>query len=426
MPGWRSSAGEAALSAASQLTPMRHDGDMDSGPGVLPGGPAHPARTRLDGRQRWIAGALVAQLLLVSGYVTVLTSDLPPIEIAASVALLLAFSGVYVLGVGRVVDAPMPHRIVVLAVLFALGLPQFLVMGSAASALWIFLAVAGGILLRPIAAIGLGACLAAAMLVIDAAVGDPIGWELALTLLAMTLFMVGFAGNIRLTIALRETREQLARAAVAAERERIGRDLHDILGHSLTAVAVKAGLARRLMDRDPAAAAVEIADVELLVREALADVRATASGFREVSLGSELAVSASVLRAAGIAAVLPHSVDTVDPAGHELFGFVVREAVTNVVRHSGASTCTVTVGANWVQIHDDGIGACPSRGDDGIGACPSRGDDGNGLQGLRARLAAVGGQVQAGPAVGGGFTVRADIPAGTPSTPAARAARAVA
>ena len=114
--------------------------------------------------------------------------------------------------------------------------------------------------------------------------------------------MVGFAGNIRLNIELRRTREQLAVAAVAAERERIGRDLHDILGHSLTAIAVKAGLARRLVERDPQAAAIEIGDVERLARDALKDVRATASGYREVTLAAELAVAGAVLRAAGITA----------------------------------------------------------------------------------------------------------------------------
>ena len=88
----------------------------------------------------------------------------------------------------------------------------------------------------------LGVVLAVAMLAIDAIAGEPLSWELALTLVALTAFMVGFAGNIRLNIELRRTREQLAVAAVAAERERIGRDLHDILGHSLTAIAVKAGL----------------------------------------------------------------------------------------------------------------------------------------------------------------------------------------
>src|SRR5699024_3046 len=113
----------------------------------------------------------------------------------------------------------------------------------------------------------IAAALAIGMLVIAGVAGDALPWELALTLVALTLWMAGFAGNIRLTIELRDTREELARAAVAAERARIGRDLHDILGHSLTAIAVKAGLARRLTDRDAAAAATEIGDVERLARD---------------------------------------------------------------------------------------------------------------------------------------------------------------
>ena len=139
--------------------------------------------------------------------------------------------------------------------------------------------------------------------------------KLAVTLVAVTLWMVGFAANIRLNIELRRTRDELARTAVAVERERIGRDLHDILGHSLTAIAVKAGLARRLVDRDTAAATAEITDVERLAREALSDVRATASGYRDVSLAGELAVARSVLRAAGIRPVLPTAVDDTSPAG---------------------------------------------------------------------------------------------------------------
>jgi ABC-type nitrate/sulfonate/bicarbonate transport system ATPase subunit len=115
----------------------------------------------------------------------------------------------------------------------------------------------------------------------------------------------GQAQRVRFTLALvpdRELQQTREALAVAAERERIGRDLHDILGHSLTAIAVKAGLARRLVGRDDAAAATEIGEVERLAREALADVRATASGFREVSLATELAVAGSMLRAAGVSA----------------------------------------------------------------------------------------------------------------------------
>jgi two-component system sensor histidine kinase DesK len=254
------------------------------------------------------------------------------------------------------------------------------------------------------AAMAIGVVLAVAMLVIDAIAGDPLSWELALTLVALTAFMAGFAANVRLNIELRETREELAVAAVAAERERIGRDLHDILGHSLTAIAVKAGLARRLLASDPAAAGTEIGDVERLAREALKDVRATASGYREVSLTAELGVAAGVLRAAGIRADLPATADDVDPDAREALGYVLREAVTNVVRHSGARTCRVVLHSRSIEIVDDG---------DGVDRNPTAGT-GAGLQNLADRMGAQGGSCEAGPGPDGGFVIRAGLPAAVP------------
>lgn len=373
--------------------------------GAMPGslfltGRPEPRR-RFSGRQRWIFGALLAQTLLISAYVAILTSGQQLPLIVGSLALLLVFSATYVLLVGRLMEAPLVQRIGVIVFLFVLTLPQFLVLGTSAYSLWIFVAVVGGALLVPVAAMSLGIALGMAMLGVDFVAGDPLNWSLALTLVALTAFMVGFSNNIRLNIELRRTREQLAVAAVAAERERIGRDLHDILGHSLTAIAVKAGLARRLVDRDPQAAAVEIGDVERLARDALKDVRATASGYREVSLATEVAVAAAVLRAAGITATLPRTVDDVDPDAREVFGYVVREAVTNVVRHSGAHSCGITLDQRTIEIADDGAGI------DGTDPAPS----GSGLRNLADRLAALGGTFEAGPRGGSGFVVRASVPA---------------
>lgn len=354
-----------------------------------------------------MVGALVAQLFLVSFYVAVATSDLSLWPKVGSLGLLAAFSAVYTLLVGRSLTVPLSRRILIVGLLLALTLPQFLVVGTSATVLWIFVAVAGGMLFPDGAAMIFSLVLAGLMLVIDAVAGEPLGWELALTLVALTAFMIGFARNIRLNIELRATREQLAVAAVAAERERIGRDLHDILGHSLTAIAVKAGLARRLLASDIPAAATEIADVESLAREALADVRATASGFRQVSLAAELAVAKTVLRAAGICPVLPQAVDDVDPAVRELFGYVVRESVTNVVRHSAASTCTIKVGPQQVEVSDDGR-ASTTAGHHGDDASPA--DSGEGLRGLASRVAARGGRFEAGPRTSGGFVVRVVMP----------------
>ena len=361
-------------------------------------------RDRVNGRNRWIVGALVAQLFMISAFVAVITADAEPALIVTTCILLLIFSGTYVFLVGRLLQASVAARAAVVGLLLLLTLPAFLVLGTSTTSLWVFVAVAGGMLFPFGAAMAIGVVLAVAMLVIDAIAGDPLSWELALTLVALTAFMAGFAANVRLNIELRETREELAVAAVAAERERIGRDLHDILGHSLTAIAVKAGLARRLLASDPAAAGTEIGDVERLAREALKDVRATASGYREVSLTAELGVAAGVLRAAGIRADLPATADDVDPDAREAFGYVLREAVTNVVRHSGARTCRVVLHSRSIEIVDDG---------DGVDRNPTAGT-GSGLQNLADRMGAQGGSCEAGPGPDGGFVIRAGLPAAVP------------
>jgi two-component system, NarL family, sensor histidine kinase DesK len=207
-----------------------------------------------------------------------------------------------------------------------------------------------------------------------------VGSALAIALVSLAMF--GFFGVIRSNIELAAARAEVARLAAENERSRIARDLHDLLGHSLTTITVKSGLARRLADRGEAArAAAEIGEVEQLCRRTLVEVRAAVSGYRDVTLGGELASAREVLRAAGIEADLPAAIDIVDADATEPFGWVVREGVTNVVRHSRALHCTITLGPRWIEIVDDGRG--------GVVA------DGNGLAGLRERLAAVGGTVEA-------------------------------
>ena len=117
----------------------------------------------------------------------------------------------------------------------------------------------------------------------------------------------------------------------------MARDLHDILGHSLTVITVKAELAGRLMDADPARARAEVADLERLSRDALMDVRRAVEGFRELTLPGELARARESLRSAGIEADLPGSAEVVPSDMREVFAWAVREGVTNVIRHSGAT-----------------------------------------------------------------------------------------
>ena len=198
---------------------------------------------------------------------------------------------------------------------------------------------------------------------------------------------------------LAEARADLACLAAENERFRIARDLHDLLGHSLTTITVKAGLAARLGPSGHDRAAREMAEVEHLARQALDEVRAAVAGYREVTLASELATGRQLLRAAGITADFPHAVDDVDPAHQELFGWVVREGLTNIVRHSHATACAVRLSASAIEITDNGAG----------GTAPA----GNGLTGLRERVTAAGGSIDAGPGRPVGWRLRVCLlPAG--------------
>ena len=204
---------------------------------------------------------------------------------------------------------------------------------------------------------------------------------------------------------LARAREQLLQLAVTQERERLARDVHDILGHSLTVITVKTELAGRLLDSLPdeppvRRARAEVTDVERLAREALADVRATVSGLRQMSLTGELAGARQALEAAGVTADLPTAVDDVPARHRELFAWALREGVTNVVRHAGAGWCGVRLTPDCVEIRDDGRG--PREGAGG----------GSGLAGLRGRASAAGARVETGRSPEGGFLLRVVAPGG--------------
>lgn len=239
---------------------------------------------------------------------------------------------------------------------------------------------------------------------------------------------------------LRAAREELARRAVEQERLRFSRDLHDLLGHTLSVVVVKSEAARRLAPRDMDAALAQISDIESVGRQALTEIREAVTGYREGSLATELARARSALSAASVRVVVRQSGAPLDPQTEALLGWVVREAVTNVVRHSRASRCEITVTGTAERVRltvtDDGTGTGAGAGtgtgtgtdaDTGSGAFPGGGVGGTGLKGLAERLAAAGGSLTAGPAPRGGFTVTADLPAGgdEPVPSAATAPRAL-
>jgi len=208
---------------------------------------------------------------------------------------------------------------------------------------------------------------------------------LAFGIVAASVAIFGMRTVIRRNLDLLRAEQENADLAIENERSRFARDLHDILGHSLTVITVKAELAQRLLDRgtegDVERARTELADLERLSRDALADVRRAVEGYRELTLPGELARARTALAAAEIEAELPNSADEVPTDLRELFAWTVREGVTNVLRHSGASRCRVALSPTAAEVRDDGAGPTTPSG------------SGSGLAGLRERAGAVGATV---------------------------------
>ncbi len=189
---------------------------------------------------------------------------------------------------------------------------------------------------------------------------------------------------------LKRAEDEIEHLAKVAERERIARDLHDLLGHTLSLITLKAELARKLVDRDPQRAKQEMQDVEHTSRAALADVREAISGYRGQGLAAELLQARRTLETAGITVDCEASAVPLSPAQETVLALAIREAVTNVVRHAEAQRCTVRLRRDQdvctLEIADNGCGAS--------------GVEGNGLRGMRERLEAIGGSLQRQTAAG--------------------------
>lgn len=226
------------------------------------------------------------------------------------------------------------------------------------------------------------------------------------------LMILGMRRLADTNVELHAARAELARTAVAAERERFARDLHDLLGHSLSVIALKAELAGRLLPDRAGEARTHVTELEAVAREALREVREAVSGYRRPELAAEVEGARLALEAAGItldaglpAAPLPTDVEAV-------LAWTVREGTTNVIRHSGARRCRIVAAAGsgeaTVAIEDDGAAAGVVHGD----------GEGNGLAGLRERAAALEGRLVAGPRGDGpGFRLQVSIPTAAAATP---------
>lgn len=303
------------------------------------------------------------------------------------------FAGVYLaLWIrARAVRARLAHNPpfeVAVANLLALVVLAALVVGLVGEpglACAVYVAVAGVMVLRLRGA----AVLTLALMAVVLGLGRLEHWSsqvsTAFAVLAASVAISGLRALISRNGDLIRMHEENAQLAVENERSRFARDLHDILGHSLTVITVKAELARRLLDVDTDRARDELADLERLSRDALADVRRAVQGYRELTLPGELARARTALATAEIRAELPNSTEEVPSELRELFAWTVREGVTNVIRHSRAGCCTVLLSPGCAEVRDDGRG-------------PAAGEvPGSGLAGLRERAAAAGARVVTSP-----------------------------
>ncbi|MFF2077210.1 sensor histidine kinase [Kitasatospora sp. NPDC058162] len=221
------------------------------------------------------------------------------------------------------------------------------------------------------------------------------------------LIVFGLTSLAQLVIEVRRAQQELARLAVTRERLRFARDLHDLLGYSLSAITLKSELTSRLVTANPQRALEELGGVLEISRQALADVRAVARGYREMSLAGEAVSARSVLAAAGIEARF--DVDGLRPDGpaDTVLATVLREGVTNLLRHSTAERCVVegrvAGGRLRLTLSNDGV--------PGDGAGPGDGDGrGGGLDNLEVRLAELGGRLSAGSDDRGWFHLVAEVP----------------
>jgi len=229
-------------------------------------------------------------------------------------------------------------------------------------------------------------------------------WQ-AIVWMPLCSFIIGLAVNAeRMSeekeVELRLSHEEVRRLAATAERERIGRDLHDLLGHTLSLITLKLELSRKLFDRDSDAARREMEEAERVARHALAEVRAAVTGIRATDLAAELASARLLLESSDVTldyGSLPASL----PADLERsLALVLREAVTNIARHARADRASVTIEVVGDTVHlrvtDNGRG--------GIGA------HGNGLSGMQERVRALSGQLQVDSPLGQGTRLHISLP----------------
>ncbi len=301
---------------------------------------------------------------------------------------------------GARIRAQSRTSLILLAILVALVLSLSLIYGLAF--LWLFIGVSAiaGVLL-PVR----GAFLAVAILIllpVVISIGTSGGFARVdwLQLIPLVLLVRGLGldmiGATRLSNAIRElhaAREELARLAVAEERLRMARDLHDLLGHSLSLITLKSELVGRLVEKEPTRAVQEIREVELAARQTLREVREAVAGYRQPALESELDGAQQMLSAAGIECMVEQTAGILPPATDAVLAWTVREGVTNVIRHSRARYCSIRLTRENGTVRAEVINDGDARQEQNT----SWRRAGSGLSGLSERVTALGGHMEALP-----------------------------
>jgi two-component system sensor histidine kinase DesK len=293
-----------------------------------------------------------------------------------------------------------------LGALSGLALALSAALGESWLVLFVYVAVACGAALPGRVSRWAVPAVTAALVAVGAAVapGGTLYPGLVIPALLGGFAMMGVKQLVRTMQELRAARETVAQLAATEERLRLARDLHDLLGHSLSLITLKSELAGRMLPGRPGEAAVQVADIEQVSRQALVDVREAVSGYRRPTLPAEAAAARTALASAGIMARVhvPDRVPGLSPDGEGALAWALREAATNAVRHSGATTCVVALtpaeGRATLTVSDDGRGPAP-------GHVP-----GNGLTGLTERLLLAGGTLRTGRSGDGGFSLTATVP----------------
>ncbi|WP_406131869.1 sensor histidine kinase [Streptomyces sp. NBC_00989] len=326
---------------------------------------------------------------------------------------LVAFTGTYLAVVFRTMGRPYSGWTVaaLVAVLWVLAVALTVSLGHSWLGLFVYVSVSCGVTLPLSAAYWTIPLTTAAMMLAGWFVDDlDDAWGLFLIVLLVGYSMTGVRQLVRTTVELRKARATVAQLAANEERLRLARDLHDLLGHSLSLITLKSELAGRMLPGHPDKAAQQVADIEQVSRQALVDVREAVTGYRRPRLAGELAGAQVALTAAGVIADLPAEPDltAVSEESESALAWALREAITNVVRHSGAQRCVVELVRRQtldgpmleLSVEDNGSG--------GSGKAP-----GNGLTGLTERLEKAGGSLEA-TRLKRGFRLVARVPAATP------------